>query len=250
MIKQGIKEYRSLYEESWDLFGQLVLDQDVERVISVLENDESISQEADHFYHEFDTVNCNRIKHFIKKSRLRKWINQYIPHAVRMGIMTLGIMVLGVGIAAASNTSVRLYLARLIVDVTPEYTVLQIKNSEEAFSIPDEWTGKYYPSVIPEGLIIGKVYDGVNDHCVVFCKPDSSRVIFSFEEAVNSTVNIDTEDAYCQTVIVNGHSAESVTKNDHITIYWMEDERIMIIYVRDSSAEKAIEYANGVRRIQ
>ena len=65
MINQGIKEYRSLYEESWDLFGQLVLDQDVERVISVLENDESISQEADHFYHEFDTVNCNRIKYFI-----------------------------------------------------------------------------------------------------------------------------------------------------------------------------------------
>ena len=250
MINQSIREHKSLYEESWDLFGQLVLDYDVERITSHLEEDENISQEADDFFEEFDAVNRSKINQLIKKSYIRKWINQYIPRAIRMIVLILGIMTLGIGIAAATNSSVRLYLAKLIVEVAPEYTALQIKHTEETSGIPDEWTGMYYPSVIPEGLIIGKVYDGVNDHCVVYCKPDSNRVIFSFEEAVNSTVNIDTEGAYCQTVIVNGHSAESVTKNDHITIYWMEDERIMIIYVRDSSAEKAIEYANGVRRIQ
>ena len=250
MINQSIREHKSLYEESWDLFGQLVLDYDVERITSHLEEDENISQEADDFFEEFDAVNRSKINQLIKKSYIRKWINQYIPRAIRMIVLILGIMTLGIGIAAATNSSVRLYLAKLIIEVAPEYTALQIKHTEEASGIPDEWTGMYYPSVIPEGLIIGKVYDGVNDHCVVYCKPDSNRVIFSFEEAVNSTVNIDTEGAYCQTVIVNGHSAESVKKNDHITIYWMEDERIMIIYVRDSSAEKAIEYANGVRRIQ
>ena len=251
MINQDIKEYKSLYEESWDLFGQLVLDQDVERVISVLENDESISQEADHFYHEFDTVNCNRIKHFIKKSRLRKWINQYIPHAVRMVVMILGMMALGIGIAAAANTSVRLYLARLIVDVTPEYTTLWVEKTDElSLNVPKEWTGKYFPGTVPDGYVVRQVFSGTGDKFISFYNPEKPEQIFAFYEMSEGRMNIDTEDSIIQEVRINGINGQVSLKNGYANIYWLYEDTLMMISVKDCSSDMAVYYAENVKKIQ
>ena len=61
-----------IYEDSWDLLGQLIDARDAEKIICSLENDESLLQEADEYYKQFDSVNLRRLKKFYSIAKLKR----------------------------------------------------------------------------------------------------------------------------------------------------------------------------------
>lgn len=150
----------------------------------------------------------------------------------------------------AYSPSARLFIVNFITEVTPEYTTLRLERIEETVEIPSQWTGSYFPTKYPEGTIIRDVFDSPDDHCVSFVQPGEKEVFFSYEEVSNGALNIDTEGAEICDVLIHGIAGKCVRKNDHITIYWKGDDVLSLVYLREDQISKALEYAEGVRRIE
>ena len=62
-------------------------------------------------------------------------------------------------------------------------------------------------------------------------------------------MNLDTEEAKIETVFIHEKDGKAVIKGDHITIYWMEEECMLKLYLRDGTLEETLAYAEAVRKI-
>ena len=187
-------------------------------------------------------------KHFAKQS----WESFFIVLSLKSvkRLLSIGLVVVLAGIAMAYSPSARLFIVNLITEVTPEYTTLRLERMEETVLLPSQWTGSYFPTKYPEGTIIRDVFDSPDDHCVYFCQSGEKEVFFSYEEISNGALNIDTEDSEISDVFVNGIAGKCVRKNNHITIYWKEGGILFLVYLNEDRFSEALEYAEGVRRIE
>ncbi|MBR1710063.1 MAG: DUF4367 domain-containing protein [Clostridia bacterium] len=238
-----------LYEKSWNWFGEILSAYDSERTASK-EISEDERKEADEFLETHSNKYLRSIERYYKREKRNRIIKYIIPKSLRIVAMAVGTVTLIAGIGFATSQSARVFIARLITDVTPEYTTLRYEREKIDTDVPEEWNGTYYPSIIPEGLVFGEVFDSINDHCVTYCAEGSGEVHFSYEEIVHGTVNLDTENAEVQSVEINEMRGEAILKDDHVTIYWMDDDQMMIMFIREHSLESAIEYAEGIRKLQ
>lgn len=241
---------QELYEKSWDWFGEIILANDIDRFTSSLD-DISISESADVFFKKHDAIYRSLIDQILKKAQLKNIFTKKIPQVIRVLAILTGIFTITISIAAASSLTVRTYLAQLIIQMTPEYTVLRIeKETDSIQNIPPEWTGQYYPGIIPENLVINQVFSDSQDYKeVTFCNPDSRRIMFSFTEIANGSVNLDTEKAESQSVEINHYSGTLICKSNSVEIHWFDGETLFIVYIRDKTVDEAIKYAEGIKKI-
>lgn len=239
-----------LYEKSWDWLGEIILAKDTERLSSSL-SDEKMDSYANAFFNKYSLECQSRIDQFFRKEKWKHFFISMIPRLGRMFIILIGILSVAISIAAASSSTVRQYLARLIIQSTPEYTILKIeKQPDSSVDVPSEWSGKYYPNKIPEHVVVDQIFSDSQDFKEIsFCNPDSREVMFSFTEITNGSENIDTEDAEYQVAAVDGHVGAVISKNDGLEIHWFDGSTLFIVYIRSQSIPEAISYAEGVRKI-
>lgn len=241
---------QELYEKSWDWLGEIILAEDAERVSFSL-NDAKIDSYARTFFEKYDFACQSKIDQFFRKEKWKRFFAKMIPQLGRMLCIIICIISVAIGIAVASSTTVRTYLSRLIIQSTPEYTILKIeKGIDSSIVIPDEWSGRYYPGKIPDGAVVGQIFGDSQDFKeVLFSNPDSGEVIFSFTEITDGTENIDAESAEHQAVVVDGHAGTVISKNDGVVIHWFDGNTLLIVYVRNRSIAEAITYAEGIIKI-
>ena len=96
-----------------------------------------------------------------------------------------------------------------------------IEGEEEAFSVPEEWKGEYYPSYIPEGFYVFNVGES---SISLTLKNDEGRYIHFVEKQAINNVGLDTEGAELRSVIINGQEAAVFEKNELINITWCTED--------------------------
>jgi hypothetical protein len=94
-----------------------------------------------------------------------------------------------------------------------------------------------------------EIYSDPFDNYVSYSRQEGGKIIFSFEEIYQGTMNLDTEEAKIETVFIHEKDGKAVIKGDHITIYWMEEECMLKLYLRDGTLEETLAYAEAVRKI-
>ena len=238
---------RSLYEESWDWLGEIILSHEVECMSSP---DPEMERDAEIFFRNANDKHLKLIHRQLRRLHLRRSLRFVIPQAFHVMVMIIGILALTAGIAYAANPQIRNYVTRLVVETNPEYTSIRIERETGASSVPEGWKGSCYPSFVPDGLVLGSMFCDANNHYVAYCYAGSGEPVFTFEEIVNGSVGIDTEGAECEGVFVHGFSAQAVIKDNHVTIYWEESERLMIVYLRGGTLDLAVECAEGIHPVK
>lgn len=242
-------EKDNLYDESWNWFGEIVLENDVERINKAVQAEEE-DDKANIFFQNNNEKYLRAINKHFAKQRRGNFFHRTVPQACKTIILAIGLVTILVEIAMAYSTSARIFIVNLITEATPEYTTLRLERIEETVQVPSQWTGSYFPTKNPEGTMIRDVFDSPDDHCVSFCHPGEQEVIFSYEEVSNGALNIDTEDAEVSNVLIHGIAGKCTRKNNHITIFWKEGDVLSLVYLREDQISKALEYAEGVRRIE
>lgn len=83
----------------------------------------------------------------------------------------------------------QILVMQLLVEATPEYTRSRLEEGTENYAdVPVEWQDEYYPTLIPEGLVISDLLDDT----VVYSFPDAPMWQFMFSElAEGTTIHID-----------------------------------------------------------
>lgn len=251
--RRGAEQPRSLQDRSWDLLAEMWLEREADEILQRLEDnqDEELTAEMDAFFARYDAKNLQLIEKYARRQRLRRFARQTLPRAAQIAAACIAICVLAGGVAIATSETVRVSLMKLLVEKTPEYTSLQIVKDAAAYiDVPADWGGQYYPSIIPDGLVIHDIESVPNAwHMVTYTFAGSSVSQFEYEEALNGTTNLDSENAEITKVDVLGYEGTMISKNDGVTIYWFDGRTLFSIYVRGHSEEEALTYANSLKKL-
>lgn len=247
-----VAEIRDLEDRSWDLLAEIWAEKEADEIFKQIEIDKAADNtaEMDAFFAEHDAKNLQRIKKYTSRNDAKHFMKN-IARVAQVAAVCIAVLALAGGVAIAASSTIRIYLTKLCVEVTPEYTSLtMIKDTDSYVDVPAEWQGEYYPSIIPEGLVIGQMDSDETDSSVTYVFPGTKLWQFAFEEMKDGGANIDTEDAVITPVKVCGFDGTMVSKREIVSIYWFNGNKLFFLDVRGHTEEEVLRYANSIQKIK
>lgn len=179
-----------------------------------------------------------------RKNQIRHVTRRIIPQVVRVAASVLLFCYIGLTVAIAADSSVRIRVMDFIMNIEKEYTEFGFVDTGDFMDVPVEWQGYYYPAGIPDDFAIKSVMRYV----VHYENSYGVQLDFSDIDASASTA-IDTENADVKFITINGHSAMLVEKEPWISVIWSIDNRVLMISYT-GELESAIQIAESVRMIK
>ena len=246
-------EIRNLEDRSWNLLAEMWVEKKADDASKQLEAEQTADQTAkmDAFFAEYDAKNLQQIEKYANRYARKRFMKNTLLRVAQIAAVWIAVLALAGGIAIAASPTVRVYLTKLLVEVTPQYTSLTLtEDTDNYVNVPAEWQGEYYPSIIPEGLEIGQLDSDAIESIVTYVSPESQAWQIIYEEMTDGSANIDTEDAVITQVKVLGYDAAMSTKDDVISIYWFNGNKLFFLDIRGYSEEEALTIANGLKKIQ
>lgn len=248
--RNQVKSRGSIQDRSWDLLAEMWLHKEAEALAEALDVAQAAGRtsEMDQFFAAYDARNLQLIQKATQRQRTKRLLKRTLPRMVRIAALWIAVLAIGGGIAMAASPTARVYLMKLFIETTPQYTRLQLaEDAENYVDVPAQWQGTYYPTLIPPGLVLSEQLDDT----VVYSDPDHPMWQFAFSELdEGTTIQIDTEDAEISQVTVCGCEGTMVCKENRICIYWFDGTKLLMMDVRDHSVEEALAYANSVQKIK
>ena len=176
-----------------------------------------------------------------KHSEGRRWLPRAIEIAACL-VLALGI---AAPIAIANVEEIRARVLKALVRFEEKYVEVGLVE-EEAFSVPSEWRGEYYPTYIPDGYELMVVYEHV---MMVDYQNDNGDLIAFYECKSDTEMNISNEGATVSYERINGAEAMLIEQDDgDMSLVWWIEDRYFVIFSPEGRAE-TIKMAEGVRRI-
>lgn len=184
-------------------------------------------------------------------ARLWERVSRAAPRALRTAAAACGVLCIGLTTAFASSASFRVQVYTMLAQDYGEYTAISMKATpEDAFDVPEEWGGDYYPSYIPDGFEMTDIYNGLDVMFYVeYRNADNIRLDFD-DDPPFAESNIDTENARVYYTDIHGEQALVAVKSTHVIIVWSEYNRIFTVSIDGDDEETALRVARSVRRIR
>ena len=176
-----------------------------------------------------------------KHSEGRRWLPRAIEIAACL-VLALGI---AAPIAIANVEEIRARVLKALVRFEEKYVEVGLVE-EEAFFVPSEWRGEYYPTYIPDGYEFERA--GKWEMYVVYENEDDDLLVFH-ECTSDTAMNMSNEGATISYERINGAEAMLIERDDgYMDLVWWIDDRFFVIGSYESRAE-TIKMAEGVRKI-
>lgn len=254
-MKSGTKkaaEIRDLEDRSWDLLAEMWVEKRADEILKQIEADKAADNtaEMDAFFAEYDAKNLQRIEKYTSRHDAKRFMKS-IVRVAQVAAVWIAVFALAGGVAIASSSTVRVYLTKLFVEVTPQYTSLTMdKDPDHYIDVPAEWQGEYYLSIIPDELVIGQLDSDEIESSVTYVFPGETLWQIAYEEMKNGSASVDTEDAVITQVKVLGYDGTMSTKGDVVSIYWFDGNKLYFLDVRGHSEEEALTMANSLKKVK
>lgn len=179
-----------------------------------------------------------------RKSQAKYAARRTIPQIIRVAASILLFCYIGLTVAIAADSSVRIKVMEFIMNIETEYTEFGFEDTGEYIDVPVEWEGYYYPTYIPDGLAVSHVAP------MNVTYMGSNGILLEFDDMTDGTKGtLDTENALIEFITINGHSAMLVQKDQWVSILWNVDNRILLVGYTGECSE-AIRIAESVRMIR
>lgn len=240
----------SIQDSAYDLFGDMLLKKETKEICEEIESEKGTEAETvmtDFFIHneqkhlQIIERNCH-----VSKGSLINRIHALHKIAQIAAVLIVCLALAG-GIALATSSYVRIQVMRLLANVTPEYTELSF-SVEREMNIPAEWQGMYYPSVVPENSHVSFLESNEYFSYVYYSREMSSNewLLLFTEYYDDENVRIDTENSSQISTIISGHEISIIEKDELITVYWSDGQRLLVLQTQNCSLSETITYASNV----
>lgn len=240
---------KKLYEDYEDSLFKLVMHDVAEKEgKSFLEEKEKLkndpeftpSEEAvQRFSARLDVI-LNKKKAYAKKQRVLKALR-------RSAVATLIIIVL-LFTAVASVQALRIRVLNFFMEIKPEYTSFQIKDSDNSGGSPVvKWSKAYVPTYIPDRYTVKSSSNDPGYKRIIFENQEGLSIIYR-DISEETTFNLDTENAAVKEISVNGHKGMLAVKNSTVSIVWQADGHMFTVQA-PTDEDTAVKIAEGVKFI-
>lgn len=245
---------RSLNDKAYDLFGELLLEQETNQLLKEIEDEKanSAADEMDAFFAAHDQKNLKQIHSYFHRQHVKKLLTRTLPKAIQVAAIFIACISIAGGIALATNETVRVYVMKLITTMSDEYTSLKLVEDEDAsFDVPVGWQGDNYPSFIPAGLEIASVNSYAENNTATYKNAETSELQMSFSElGSNAETNLDTEGATVRAAMVHDFPAFIAVKENGISIYWSNGHNYFILFAQNMDEGIVLRIAENVKNIR
>lgn len=266
-------------EQSWELFGAFLRDDESRRLLSAASNPISEADKAymESFFREKEaahlrmigkTVACQTKKHLLKTT---------LPKTLRIAAVFIAVLAVSAGIALAAIPDFRDYVGKLFATTTPKYTELKMifettegnpisivpeslpelenntQNQPSAASgktlVPEDWTGKNILTNLPDSAEIVSV--GLDDDSpqVMYKVNPSSPTVWDIsysEYPGDIIIRVDTEGAELSAYIINGSTVTAAVTNNLISLWWNDEDTIFIFHGQHLTLQEALDYVRHI----
>lgn len=247
------EEVKSLEDRSWDLLAEMWVEKRAGEILEQIEADKAADNtaEMDAFFAAYDAKNLQQIEKCANRHSKKRFMTNTLLRAAQVAAVWIAVLALAGGVAIAASSTVRVYLTKLLVEVTPQYTSLTMaKDTDHYVDVPAEWQGEYYPSIIPEGLVIGQLDSDETESSVTYVFPGEALWQIVYEEMKGGGANVDIEGAVITPVKVLGYDGTMSTKGEIVSIYWFDGNKLFFLDVRGHSEDEALAMANSLKKIK
>lgn len=179
-----------------------------------------------------------------RKSRAKHFARKTIPRIANAAACLLLICYMGLTVAIAADSTVRIKIMNFIMNIEERYASFGFEDSGEFMDIPTEWEGYYYPSYIPEGMTLTNALP----ETVLYTHSDG-RYLWFDDMCDGAQGTLDTENATLDFVTINGHMALISEKEQWVSLLWNIDNRIIMLSYT-GERDEAIRIAESVRMIK
>lgn len=235
-----------LYEQYEELLFRIALIEMNEDEADQLEQNHTSDPEMEDFFTRTQARTLKVIERAVRRKSVRRAIKTGLPRITQIAAAILLVIFIGTTVAIASVREVRVHVLKFLIQMDEEYTELSLVESpDEAFPVPEDWRGKYYPSYIPEGFVVQSVDQYIND---VYYLDASNNLLYFMENAEDASTNIDTEGAKLNPVTINGAPAIVSEKEGRVTVAWSNGDRYFVLTL-DGSVDIAMRIVNSLKNI-
>ncbi|MEG0512140.1 MAG: DUF4367 domain-containing protein [Clostridia bacterium] len=245
---------RSLSDQAYDLFGELLLEQETNQLLEEIEDEKSrgATSEMDAFFAVHDQKNLKRIHSYFHRQHMKKLLTRTLPKAIQVAAIFIACISIAGGIAFATNETVRVYVMKLIVTMSDEYTSLKLVEDEDAsFDVPADWQGENYPSYLPADLQVTAIHSYMGYHSVAYQGIENILAKLDFSElSSEAETNLDTENAAVTAIMVQNYPGFLATKEDKISIYWSNGHNYFILFAQNMDEGIVLRIAENVKNIR
>ncbi len=189
-----------------------------------------------------------------KENRKSKLL-RILPKIMEIAACLIIVATVGTTIAIAKDESFRSAVMKLLINIDHEEGVANIsfeENAEEAFDVPADWLGEYYPSRIPDGFAMIDLYSDEELSAVEYDSADGKKI--SFDEnsyRVLSAQGI--EEADTTEIMINDRLALLVSDDtpgeEFYRITWSNDEKWFRLETVHMTKEETLDLVKSVHKI-
>jgi len=250
---------RTLQDRHLDMMIQLAfMKEEEEEIQKILDTpDPTLSPEEEEEAKRIFQVAIDKSE---KKERRKKIIQfssaakKVVPKFVQVAASIILIAGIATPIALANSAYFRSRVMQLLAEIDNENQEAHFsfeEDAESSFSVPEVWTGMYYPSYIPSDF---EVIDYVDlFHSIELAADDNKTILFS-ELDEETTEMRGTENAVISTTVIRGAEATIIDgyhNNIHnVTIVWALDNNWFDLVTYGIETGEAIRIAESVRMIK
>ena len=177
-----------------------------------------------------------------RRTGTRRLKQKTLPRVVTFAAGVLAVVLIGGLSALALSDGARVYLSRLLVSPTQEYTDFRF-DPDATLPVPqppEGYTGDFFPGYLPPGYELAKVFESS-----VIYKNAQGKPLYFDEMDFYTALGLDTEDADVTYGKVGGTDAMIVRKNGRVSILWAYTDRYFLVMI-DGSLDTAMQIAESV----
>lgn len=179
------------------------------------------------------------------KARFIPW-KKVLPRLVNIAACIVVLLGIAAPFAVAYVEPIRIKVMQLLIEIKDDHTeLLFIEDTDAEFYVPEGYTGRYYPTYIPEGFELTDV--SVLFYDTTYQNKAGAKIYYS-ECTEDDEIDINTEGAILSHATVNGADAFVAEQETYVIITWALEDRYFVI-IADTSLDEALKMARSVRRI-
>lgn len=167
-----------------------------------------------------------------------------LPVAARVALIIAAALVISMASALATVGMVKEGVLKLDIQQYSNRTEVQLVRGGASGDVPEEWTGVFFPSYIPEEYEL----DFSDAYEAVFRNSERKMLRF-IEDTYGATYVVDSENALVSTENVHDVSATVIEKNGYVRVIWSEHNRLFIVYCF-CDKETALRIADSVTMLK
>ena len=187
-----------------------------------------------------------------KKESRNRTMRSVLVNFSRIAACLAVLIVIGAGFAVATNSTFRSAVYRLFITEDTENNIINMrfmKDPEAAFDVPEAWKGIYFPSAIPEDLIVNETDDNPDMPYIDYIG-ENGRFFSLCESAAEGDAAF-RKDETVRNIKINGFELYIIEKQNptQFEVNWSTDDRWLTLNTHYMTWDETQSLIESFRRI-